>query len=51
MIAVSVLLLGRAFWILYVHRRGTRWSTIITWTSAVVMVGYWTWRLFESSCG
>jgi hypothetical protein len=38
-------LLGRAFYILYVRKRGTRMSTVITWLSAIFVVGYWTWRL------
>jgi hypothetical protein len=45
LIGLSVLLLGQAFFILYVRRRGTLVSTIITWMAALVMVGYWTWRL------
>jgi hypothetical protein len=45
LIALSIVLLGRAFYILYVHRRGTRASTIITWLSAAFVVGFWTWRL------
>jgi hypothetical protein len=39
------LLLGRSFYILYVQRRGTRATTIITWLAAAFVVGYWTWRL------
>ena len=45
LIAVSVLLLGRSFYVLYVHRRGTRVTAVITWLSAVFVVGYWTWQL------
>ncbi len=45
MIAVSLLLLGRAFYVLYVHRRGTRVSKVITWLSALLVAGFWTWRL------
>jgi hypothetical protein len=44
MIGVSVLLLGRAFYLLYVRKRGTRLSAAITWLSAFIVVGYWTWR-------
>jgi hypothetical protein len=44
LIGVSLLLLGRAFFILYVRKRGTRASAAITWMSAVFVVGYWTWR-------
>jgi hypothetical protein len=45
LIGLSVLLLGRAFYILYVRGRGTRASVAITWLSAVFVVGYWSWRL------
>jgi hypothetical protein len=45
LIGVSILLLGRSVYILYVYRRGTRASTLITWLSAVFVIGYWTWRL------
>ena len=44
LIGLSVLLLGRAFYVLYVQRRGNRASAVITWLSAVFVVGYWTWR-------
>jgi hypothetical protein len=44
MIALSVLLLGRAFFVLYVQQRGTRASAVITWLSALFVAGYWTWR-------
>jgi hypothetical protein len=44
MIGLSILLLGRAFFILYVRRRGTRTTAIITWMSAFFVVGYWTWK-------
>ena len=45
MIVLSILLLGRSFYILYVTRRGTRATAIITWASAVFVVGYWTYQL------
>jgi hypothetical protein len=44
LIALSVLLLGRAFYILYVRRRGTPTAKVITWLSAAFVVGFWTWR-------
>jgi hypothetical protein len=44
LIVLSVLLLGRAFYVLYVRRRGTRVSAALTWASAVFVAGYWTWR-------
>jgi hypothetical protein len=45
LLGLSLLLLGRSFYILYIHRRGTRASTVITWLSAAAVIGYWTWRL------
>jgi hypothetical protein len=45
LIGLSVVLLGRAFYVLYVRKHGSRASTVITWLSAVFVVGYWTWRL------
>jgi hypothetical protein len=45
LVGLSVLLLGRAFFILYVRKRGTRASRAITWLAAAFVVGYWTWRL------
>jgi hypothetical protein len=47
LIVLSVLLLARAFYVLYVHRRGTRISTAITWLSAILVAGFWTWRLIS----
>lgn len=44
LIILSLLLLGQAFYTLYVLRRGTRASAVITWMSAIFVVGYWTWR-------
>jgi hypothetical protein len=45
LIAASVLLLGRSFYILYVQRRGTRTTVIVTWLAAIFVAGYWTWQL------
>jgi hypothetical protein len=45
MIGLSALLLARSFYILYVKRRGTRVSAVITWLSAIFVIGFWTWQL------
>jgi hypothetical protein len=45
LIVLTVLLLGQAFYTLYVRRRGNRVSEVITWSAAVFVVAYWTWRL------
>jgi hypothetical protein len=44
LIGLSVLFLLRSFYILYVRRRGTPASAIITWISAVFVIGFWTWQ-------
>jgi hypothetical protein len=45
LIGLSVLLLLRSFYILYVRQRGTRTSAVITWCSTVFVIGFWTWQL------
>jgi hypothetical protein len=45
LIVLSLLLLGQAFYTLYVRRCGTRTSMVITWLAAVFVAGYWTWRM------
>ena len=45
LIGLSVLLLLRSFYILYVQRRGSRASAVITWLSAIFVIGFWTWQL------
>ena len=50
MIVLSVLLLGRSFYILYVQGRGNRASAIITWLAAAFVAGYWTWRIVVNQC-
>ncbi|HMF12291.1 MAG TPA: hypothetical protein VKE94_08295 [Gemmataceae bacterium] len=42
--ALSVLLLGRSFYVLYVQQRGTRPAKVLTWCSAVFVAGFWTWH-------
>jgi hypothetical protein len=45
LIALSVVLLGRSFYILYVQKRGTRPVRILTWLAAAFVIGFWTWQL------
>jgi hypothetical protein len=47
LIVLSILLLGRSFYILYVAKRGNRLTTVVTWLSAAFVIGYWTWRLIQ----
>jgi hypothetical protein len=45
LVLLSVFLLARSFYSLYVQRRGTRFSKMVAWVSALFVVGFWTWRL------
>jgi hypothetical protein len=51
LIALSVALLSRSFWILYVQKRGTLPVHIVTWMSAVFVVCFWSWQLFLNKGG
>jgi hypothetical protein len=42
LLGLSVVLLGRSFYILYVRKNRTRATAVITWASATFMVGFWT---------
>jgi len=44
LMALSVLLLGRSFYVLYVQQRGTRPVKVLTWCSALFVTGFWTWH-------
>ncbi len=41
----SAVLLARAFYLLYGQKRGSRSSGIFTWLSALLVTGFWIWRL------
>jgi hypothetical protein len=45
LIGLSVALLGRSFYILYVQKRGSGAAKVLTWLSATFIVGFWTWML------
>lgn len=44
MIGLSLLLLARSFYILYVKGKGTRASALVTWLAFLFVIGYWTWQ-------
>ncbi len=47
MLVVSILLLGRAHYVLYILKRGTAMTTIITWVATCLVIGFWGWKLFN----
>jgi hypothetical protein len=51
LIALSVALLGRSFWVLYVQKRGSRFVMILTWLSAGFVICFWTYQLFLKKGG
>jgi hypothetical protein len=54
LIALSLVLLARAFFVLYVRGRGSRASMVITWLAAAFVAAFWTWQLLSGAwtvCG
>jgi hypothetical protein len=54
MVVLSLGLLARAFYVLYVQGRGNWASVVITWLTAAFVAGFWTWQLFGdawTNCG
>jgi hypothetical protein len=49
LMVLSVTLLARSFYSLYVQRRGTRTAKVVTWASSALVVIFWTYRLFNGS--
>jgi hypothetical protein len=47
LIGLSVLLLGRSFYVLYVKKRGSGVVKVITWLSAGFVVCFWSWWLLR----
>jgi hypothetical protein len=47
LVGLSVTLLGRSFYVLYVQQRGTRPARVLTWLSALFVVCFWTWQLLR----
>ena len=45
LIALSIGLLSRSFYILYVQKRGTKVVKVLTWLSAGFVFCFWTWWL------
>ena len=45
LVVLSVGLLGRSFYVLYVQKRGTTAVKVLTWASATFVVCFWTWWL------
>jgi hypothetical protein len=49
LIALSIVLIGRSFYVIYVRGKGTWTTIVIAWSAFVFMVGFWTWRLTASA--
>jgi len=45
LILLSIGLLSRSFYVLYVLKRGSRAVKVLTWLSAGFVVCFWTWQL------
>jgi hypothetical protein len=51
LLCLSILLLGRSFYVIYVRKISTRTTVIVTWTSLIFMVGFWIWFLVSGGWG
>jgi hypothetical protein len=45
LLGVSLFLLGRSFFVIYVRKIRTRLTVVVAWLSLAFMVGFWTWYL------
>jgi hypothetical protein len=48
LIGLTVVLLSRSFYVIYVQKRGSRAVKIMTWLSAAFVVCFWTGWLVKS---
>ncbi|MFQ6676100.1 MAG: hypothetical protein ACE5LH_07110 [Fidelibacterota bacterium] len=46
LLPVSVALLARAFWLIYVRDQGAPWARGMTWVAAVITAGLWASRVW-----
>ncbi len=50
LLVLTIALLGRSFYSIYFQNCGTRTNKIITWASAFLAAGFWTWMLVSGQC-
>jgi hypothetical protein len=46
---VSVVLIGRSFYVIYVRGIRARATVVMAWSALVFMVGFWMWQLTTGS--
>ena len=44
LIGLAALAIGRAHYVLYVLKRGNRFSVVTTWLATLFVIGFWTWQ-------
>jgi hypothetical protein len=44
---VSIVLLGRSFFVIYVRKIRTPLTVVVAWLSLTFMVGFWAWFLLS----
>lgn len=49
MMGMTVVLLGRAHYVLYYLKRRNRFSVLMTWGVTIAIVGFWGWRFLLGS--
>lgn len=45
LIGLSAVLLGRSHYVLYVLKRGSRSTEVVTWLATALVIVFWTWQL------
>jgi hypothetical protein len=45
LLGLSILLIGRSFYVIYVRGVRTRATVVIAWIALFIIVGYWTYHL------
>ena len=47
MVGLSVVLLGRAHFVLYIKKQGSRTAKVVTWLATIIVAGFWVWKLVK----
>jgi hypothetical protein len=45
LIGLSIILIGRSFYVIYVRGVRTSATVVIAWSALLFIVGFWTWQL------
>jgi hypothetical protein len=49
LLTLSILLIGRSFYVIYVRKVRTPVTVAVAWLALIFMIGFWTWNLVIST--